>query len=283
MDAAALLQWTADASAVASFLQLREAERAGLTDWLKESVGPVADVVFAMDVTGRIPEAVPFGLVVAALYGGPGRSAVDRQPSDRQAGSSDDALVERVRAAERYLGGHSLDASVLRAFGEAAESLVIRWTDNGHAPQAAALCERAEVILAELGDGGAAGRNLAGHAQTGRGLASHSRVLEAGLDARLAAFAGALSDALPAASAGPARSAGPAPRLARAEEALRLVREHARKRDRDGEVRAAQAAVRVARWLAHARRAGGDARRRGDRHAAVVGVGRPRAHRRRPR
>lgn len=251
VDAAALLQWTADASAVASFLQLRDAERAGLTDWLvRESIGPVADVVFAMAVTGKIPDAVPFGLVAAALYGGAGRPAVDRQPSDRRAGDAPgDALVERVRAAERYLGGRSLDASVLRAFGEAAESLVIRWTDNGHAPQAAALCERAEVILAELSDGGATGRNLAGQAQPGRGLAGHSRVLGAGLDARLAAFAEALSDALPAASAGPARPAGSAPGLARAEEALRLVREHARKRDRDGEVRAAQAAVRVARWL----------------------------------
>lgn len=250
VDAAALLQWTVDASAVASFLQLRDVERVGLTDWLKESIGPVANVVFAMDVTGRIPEAVPFGLVAAALYRGPGRSAVDRQPLDRQAGDApDDALVERVRAAERYLGGHSLDASVLRAFGEAAESLVIRWTDDGHAPQAAGLCGRAEVILAELGDAGTTGRNLAGHAQTGRELAGHSRVLEAGLDARLAAFAEALIDTLPAASAGPAMSTGSAPRLARAEEALRLVREHARKRDRDGEVRAAQAAVRVARWL----------------------------------
>ena len=37
VDAAALLQWTTDASAVASFLQLREAERAGLIDWLASS------------------------------------------------------------------------------------------------------------------------------------------------------------------------------------------------------------------------------------------------------
>ena len=143
VDAAALLQWTTDASAVASFLQLREAERAGLTGWLKESVGQVADVAFAMAASGRVPEAVPFGLAIAALYGG------TRQAKSESQG---DAVVARVRAAERYLGGRSLEAPVLRAFGEAAESLVIRWTDNGHAPQAAVLCERAEAILVELGD-----------------------------------------------------------------------------------------------------------------------------------
>ena len=135
VDAAALLQWTTDASAVASFLQLRDAERVGLTDWLiKESIGPVADVVFAMAVTGRIPEAVPFGLVVAALYGGAGRSAVDRQPRiDRRrsrdalgAGPSGGALswrpirwstgVARVRRGRR-ITGHQVDGQRARAAG----------------------------------------------------------------------------------------------------------------------------------------------------------------------
>ncbi len=70
VDAAALLEWTTDASAVASFLQLRDAERVGLVDWLAQSVGPVADVVFAMDASGKVPDAVPFGLAIAALYEG---------------------------------------------------------------------------------------------------------------------------------------------------------------------------------------------------------------------
>ena len=226
VDAAALLEWTTDASSVASFLQLREAERVGLVYWLAQSVGPVADVVFAMAASGKVPDAVPFGLAIAALYEGAGGTGEQGQG---------DVLVARVRAAERYLGGRSLDVRVLQAFGVAAESLIVRWTDNGHAPQAAALCERAELILSQLADD-----------QPGNvGLVGSSRVLEAGLDARLAAFAGTLADAL--------SDTAPAPRaaaLVRVQDALRLVGEHARKRDRVSEIAAAQAAVRLARWLA---------------------------------
>ena len=88
-------------------------------------------------------------------------------------------------------------------------------------------------------------------------------MLEAGLDARLSAFADAFSEVLPTQAAGKPAGLGPstastgsaayvesAARLARSEDALRLVGEHARRRDRDGEIRAALAAVRVARWLA---------------------------------
>ena len=208
VDAAALLDWTADPAAVASFLALRDDERTGLIKWLKQTAKPVAGVIFGMAETGKIIDAVPFGLVAAALY------------------SRDDALTARVRAEERYLAGNSPESATMRAFGEAAESLVIRWTDNGHAPQAAAMCERAEVILADLG---------------GSAVAGESKVLEAGLNARFATLADALGHA------------GPEPgamSLAAVEDALLRVREHGRKTSRDAEVRAAEAAVRLARWLA---------------------------------
>ena len=208
VDAAALLDWTADPAAVASFLALRDDERAGLIKWLKQTAKPVADIVFGMAETGKIIDAMPFGLVAAALY------------------SRDDALTARVRAEERYLAGNSLDPGTMRAFGEAAESLVIRWTDNGHAPQAAAMCERAEAILADLG---------------GSAVAGESKVLEAGLNARFAALADALGRVLPEPDA---------LWLAAVEDALLRVREHGRKTSRDAEVRAAEAAVRLARWLA---------------------------------
>ena len=55
VDAAALLQWTTDAPAVASFLRLRDAERDGPVAWLGETAGPVAEVVFGMAATGKIP------------------------------------------------------------------------------------------------------------------------------------------------------------------------------------------------------------------------------------
>jgi PglZ domain len=205
VDAAALLDWSTDAIAVSSFLRLRDGERTGMISWLKETdhAGAVAEVIFGMSPPEKIPDAVPFGIAAAALYGQEGAAS---------------AATARIRAEERYFAGHPPGASVLGVFGEAAESLVARWTDNGHAPLAATMCERAELILADLGD---------------HELARQSRVLDAGFDARLTAFADAVGTSLPA-----------------AEDALRRVRDHGRRRVREDEVAAAEAAVRVARWLA---------------------------------
>ena len=185
VDTAALLQWTADRAAVETFFRLREQERTGLIAWLAETTGGVADVVFAMAATGKIFDAVPFGLAAAALYGPPAhaQAAVPGPVS-----GTDEGFVARVRAEERYLGGTSSDIGALQAFGQASESLVTRWADNGHSIQAAALCERAEAILAEL----------AGTEDGREALASRSRVLEAGLDARFTALADALSTVLAA-------------------------------------------------------------------------------------
>ena len=206
-DAASLLEWTTSPPAVAGFFQLRNAERSGLIAWLKETVGPVADVIFAMAASGKITDAVPFGLAAAALYNGDG------------------AMTARVRAEERYFAGSPPEDAALKAFGEASESLVIRWTESGHAPQAATICERAEFILADLG---------------GREFAEESKVLDAGLDARFTALAEAISGAL---------AEPTAENLAGAAAALRRVREHGRTVGRDAEAAAAEAAVRVTRWL----------------------------------
>ena len=240
VDAAALLQWTADRAAVETFLRLRDEERTGLIGWLSETTGGVADVVFAMTGTGKVPDAVPFGLAVAALYGPPPHA---RAASPEPAIGTDETFAARVRAEERYLGGAAPDATALRAFGEAAESLVTRWADNGHAAQATELCARAEAILAEL----------AGTEDGKQALASRSRVLEAGLDARFTALADALTAALPTAELAalePSASPSAAVALAAAEETFVAVRAHGRKRDHDAEIRAAANAVRLARWLA---------------------------------
>jgi hypothetical protein len=241
VDAAALLQWTVDSAAVETFLRLREEERAGLIAWLGETTGGVASVVFALAPAGKIPDAIPFGLAAAALYGPPshaqGRTpgrqrAAEAEPPGQSAG---EVVIARVRTEERYLSGKSPDSRALSAFGEVAESLVTRWADNGHAAEAAALCERAETILAELAD-----------TPDGRqALASRSRVLEAGLDARFTALGDALNNALAALD----RPTAPVA-VAAAEDALAAVRAHGRKRDRDTEIRAAASAVRLLRWLA---------------------------------
>lgn len=225
LDAAALLQWTTDAAAVASFHRLRDDERTGLIAWLVETVGPVAQAIFAMPAD-RMAAAVPVGLALAALYG-PATDGGDG--AALQPGGA--VFVARVRAEERYFAGRAPGEPTLRALGEAAESMVTRWSDNGHAAQAGTLCERAEAILAEL----------AGTEADRQALASRSRVLEAGMDARLTA----LAEALMAALAVPEASA-----LAAAEEALVTVSAHGRKKGRNAEIHAAEDAVRLARWLA---------------------------------
>ena len=212
VDAAALLEWSLDTPAVSSFRKLRAEELDGITGWLKVSVGPVANVVFTMMNRTDVTNAVPFGLAVAALF-------------SAQAHDQGEVLTARGRAVERYLGAQ-LPSGALTAFGEAASSLVGRWTDSQRAYDAASLCERAEAILADLGAGA---------------VAAESDVLDAGFDARLAALGDAISAALPT----PGADA-----LQLAERALAAVRGHRRMSTREAEVRAAEAAVRVTRWLA---------------------------------
>ena len=140
--------------------------------------------------------------------------------------------MARIRAEERYLGGRAPARAALRAFGEAAESLVTRWADNGHSSKAPELCERAEAILSRAG----------GDAEGTRSLASRSRVLEAGLDAQFTALADA---AQPGPAAPGTRRLSP-----RSKKLSQRIQAHGRRRDRDAEIRAAEASVRLARWLA---------------------------------
>jgi hypothetical protein len=220
LDAAALLEWTSDEIRVARFLSLNDAEQAGLASWLESSVGPVARVVFRLLAAGQVADTVPVGLAATELYA----------PAARRRTV---VTAARIRAEERFFGGRAPDEAALWAFAEAAESLTLRWNDNGHAVSARAVCTRAEQILAEL---------------RADDLAGASKVLDAGLDARLSALAGELTDVLPD------------PRvsdLGEVEQALDALREHRRFGDRSGELEAAVCAVRLARWLAAEEKPGG--------------------------
>jgi len=215
IDAAALLDWSRDETRVAWFVALRQDEQDGLAGWLEESAGPVAEIVFRLLRAGQVTDAIPFGLAAAELWGA-------------GAGSHQAVLAARVRAEERFLGRQAPGEATLRAFGEAAESLTLRWSENGHADDAQAMCDRAEQILRELGVAD---------------LPGDSKVLDAGLDARITALADLIATALPA----------PRPAdLTAAEAALGRLHEHRRSGARAAEVEAGVAAVRLARWLATA-------------------------------
>ncbi|MCO5994770.1 BREX-2 system phosphatase PglZ [Actinoallomurus rhizosphaericola] len=213
VDAAALLEWSRDALRVTRFAALREEERTGLAGWLEDTVGPVARVVFRLLGQDQAADAVPFGLAAAELYA--------PEVSRRQV-----VVQARVRVEERFFGGRPPSDADLRTFAEAAGSLTLRWSDNGRAEEAQELCERAEHILGLL---------------RADDLAGMSRVLDAGLDARLARLGTELSSALPL----------PRPNdLPAIHAALDGVLEHRRSGDRADEVETAKAAVRLVRWLA---------------------------------
>jgi len=128
IDAAALLDWSRDETRVAWFVALRQDEQDGLAGWLEESAGPVAEIVFRLLRAGQVTDAIPFGLAAAELWGA-------------GAGSHQAVLAARVRAEERFLGRQAPGEATLRAFGEAAESLTLRWSENGHADDAQAMCD----------------------------------------------------------------------------------------------------------------------------------------------
>ena len=214
MDAAALLEWTRNEFRVSTFKRLPEDERDGLADWLRESVGPVARAVFAMLEHAEVTDAVPLGLALRGLA----------EPGARRRRTQ--VTTALVRAEERFFGRHSPDDKDLRAFSEAAESLIGRWSDGPNALLAGELCIRAQQILTELGAGD---------------LAASSPILDAGFETRLANLADLLTGLLP----------DPLPIDVRgAEEALDLVTDHIRSKAHEAECTAAEAAVSLARWLA---------------------------------
>lgn len=212
IDGAALLAWSRQEANVARLAALRDDERNGIAHWLEDTVGAVARVVFRLFTHGHATDAVPIGLAVAPLF-------------DASV-TGEAAIGARVRAEERYFGGHGPTIADLHAFGEAVNSQVLRWRESGRADWVAPVVARAERLLADL---------------DAIGLAAASPVLDTGLDARLTALADAITPLLPK----------PAARdLETVEERLAELLDHRRREDRAGEVDAARAAVRLTRWLA---------------------------------
>lgn len=212
LDGAALLEWTLADHRVARFATLRQEERDGLGQWLSETVGPVARVIFRMMRAGQLADAVPLGLAVSELYA--------------PHADGTDVITARVRAEERFFGGQAPSHADMRSFAEASESLVVRWSLGGNARLAGDLCDRAQQVLRGLG---------------AEQLAGASPILDAGFDARLAALTEVIAQALPLPRASD---------LVALEAAWERLGEHRRTVARSREVGTAAAAVRLTRWLA---------------------------------
>lgn len=190
---------------------LSDAERAGLTRWLTETVGDGAPVLLGLAAAGRGADAIALGLVGSVLTA----PAISAEAALLFGGLFGEL---RFRPAE------------LRAFTEVVEGTLKRWI--------------AEAESSALGNGGGARQRvldvveradeLAAAAELTEALAAN-RFLPSGFQARLRRVAGALS-ARPGAAAA-------------AETALRGLLEHRLAALYPQRLHAARMAVRLVRWL----------------------------------
>lgn len=162
VDASALLRWSMLPTAEDDVDRLDDAERAGLLAWLAEACGPAGQMVHHLQTAGHVRDALPLGLVCAALW------------------NADEPDARAQGRIEQYAGGAGLDAASVRAFGAAAtettrELLRTDW------PVGRAVLDRAEDLLTMF---------------AARDAARHSTTLPVGFESCLDAAATALLAAL---------------------------------------------------------------------------------------
>ncbi|MDA2806624.1 BREX-2 system phosphatase PglZ [Nocardiopsis suaedae] len=219
LDAAGLLEWTRHPEAVQAFTLLGEDERVELRRHLEEEIGAVARCVFRLLDSGQALESLPIGLALAELAGEDASGG--KGGKGGRAKGAEDAWV---RAEERFFRASKPNTRDLRAYGQACTGALLRLLGAHEDDAATDLIRRTEGILESLG---------------AEEAAKASRVLESGLNARLAALGTAIDAAL-------ARGTS----LKGVEDAYLHVRDHRRHDPADHRGRAAAAAVRLMRRLA---------------------------------
>ncbi len=214
LDDGALLAWSRTGAGPARFAALPEAERAGLTGWLTETVGYAAQVLLGLVAAGRGPDAMAIGVVGPVV-------------------AAPDASAEAALSFGGLLGGLRPRPAELRAFTTVVEGTLERWVTEAEAagPDAGGgdAARRRVLDVVERAD------ELAATADLTESLAAN-RFLPSGLQARLRRVAAALSTRLPETMA--------------AETALSELLQHRLAPLSPQRVRPAQMAVRLLRWLA---------------------------------
>lgn len=230
LDLTALLWWSRLPGAPANLTQLGEAERTGLLTWLVELLGAPVRALTALLAVDRAADALPLGLVCAALWSEPAQT-------------DPDALRAQGRV-EQYFGNPPLPAPVITSFGHAATramvDLLATEQRHGHLPSGLRLSQsvldRAEELLLMFAVGPAA---------------QNSQTLRYGFEHRLGEVATALTGALRTlARHQPERPDRITAALATCAEAVDSLEQHhlaGRLRHR---VDRARMAARLVRWLA---------------------------------
>jgi len=108
LDADALFAWTRTPAGPARFAALSTDERAGLGEWLAQTVGPAAPTLLALAAEGRGTDALPLGALASAVLASP--------------------TVGAAGFALGALFGPALpDFGALRPFADAATGVLTRW------------------------------------------------------------------------------------------------------------------------------------------------------------
>ncbi len=157
IDLAGFLRWLSRPEAVGHVANTRGELLADLEPALRSRFGPGADAVLAAVAADRAADLVPLGVVAGIVHAPPG-----------------DDVAAVVRLDER-LGGGRLEGDAYRAWGAAAEAVVLAVDDPA---RAAGWLERSGVLLRDLG---------------AQALAHRSDLLPAGFEQRLRAAAEALA------------------------------------------------------------------------------------------
>jgi hypothetical protein len=213
LDASVLLRWSALPGADESLHGMRDVERAGLIGWLSDTYGRPARAVFALQDAGHLADALPLGLVCAAVW------------------LADDPEALRAQGRiEQYFGPARLDAATIQAYADAATGVVTDLlrpdADLDDSRAGRAVLDRAEALLVQFG---------------AIEPARQSRLLRTGFDHRAEAVAAALQAAL----------ADPTPeRTSAAEAVLDEFTRHHLAQGQPHRVERARMALRLLRWLA---------------------------------
>lgn len=206
----ALIQWSTDPAARVRWQATPAPIREGVIRWMSGSVAPDSALVLQIAAAPNGVDALSAGLVADVLW--PDGAAASAQP---------EVVAARTRL-EPYLGGRTPDPQVAASLARAARAVAWRMSGQG-TPDLALACQRAEVLLDDIGWSAGAERSL---------------VLPRGFEARITVFAAAVEDG-----------------QAAAERALDDLERHdwATGAGAD-EVRAARMACRLLRWLPDAGR-----------------------------
>ncbi|RJQ78834.1 BREX-2 system phosphatase PglZ [Pseudonocardiaceae bacterium YIM PH 21723] len=209
LDARAMVEWSLEPHGPDRFAELPVAEQAGLSAWLQGVVGDVAPVVLSLAADGRARDAMPLGVVAAAVV----------QPK---------ATTESALAFGGLLRGVS--SGTVQKFAAAVEASLDRWV-----AEVASGSARGEIHRQALQDVLRRADELAGQANLSEALTGN-RFLYSGFTTRMHAFAKALTGRPSATS------------ISRMERALAELRGHTVAALEPNRYRAAEMATRLVRW-----------------------------------